>query len=197
VKRFYCELRCNLTVQYGNGVAESGCSIEYGACMTVLTSIKYLDERQIPYEHKSFPSTTEKGAANVARALGFRERQMVKTLVFESDKGEAALIMVGGDQSAISGHLKKVLGSRNISMCNPERVIEITGYPIGSIPPFHWQPSGFRTFLEASLINEEVLGVGTGCWGEEILIKPQDLIRASNAIVVNLTDRDKPATIEQ
>jgi Cys-tRNA(Pro)/Cys-tRNA(Cys) deacylase len=164
--------------------------------MTVLNSIKYLDERKIPYVHRSFPSTTEKGAANVARALGFRERQMVKTLVFESDKGEAALIMVGGDQSAISGHLKKVLGSRNISMCEPDRVKAITGYPVGSIPPFHWQPAGFRTFLEASLMDEEVLGVGTGSWGEEILIKPQDLIQASNAVVVNLTDRDKPITTE-
>jgi Cys-tRNA(Pro)/Cys-tRNA(Cys) deacylase len=162
--------------------------------MIELASIKFLDERQIPYKHCSFPASTEKGAANVARALGFRERQMVKTLVFESDKGEAALVMVGGDQSAISGHLKKVLGSRNISMCEPERVKEITGYPVGSIPPFHWQPNGFRTFLEASLVDEEILGVGTGCWGEEILIKPEDLIRASRAIVVNLTDRDKPVT---
>jgi Cys-tRNA(Pro)/Cys-tRNA(Cys) deacylase len=164
--------------------------------MVVLNSIKFLDERKIPYEHRSFPATTEKGAANVARALGFRERQMVKTLVFESDKGEAALIMVGGDQNAISGHLKKVLGSRNISMCDPERVKVITGYPVGSIPPFHWQPEGFRTFLEASLIDEEMLGVGTGCWGEEILITPKDLIAASNAIVVNLTDREKPITSE-
>jgi Cys-tRNA(Pro)/Cys-tRNA(Cys) deacylase len=158
----------------------------------ILASIKYLEDRKIPFEHRSFPTTTEKGAANVAQALGFRERQMVKTLIFESDKNEAALIMVGGDQSAISGHLKKILGSRNISMCDPERVKSITGYPVGSIPPFHWQPEGFRTFLEASLLEEEVLGVGTGCWGEEILIKPEHLARASNALIVNLIDRDKP-----
>jgi Cys-tRNA(Pro)/Cys-tRNA(Cys) deacylase len=159
-----------------------------------LLSIKYLLDKNIPFEHRSFPTSTEKGAANVAQALGFRERQMVKTLIFESDKNQAALIMVGGDQSAISGHLKKLLGSRNISMCNPERVKIITGYPVGSIPPFHWQPQGFPTFLEASLLEEDLLGVGTGQWGEEILIAPQDLIKASNAKVVNLTDRDKPVS---
>jgi Cys-tRNA(Pro)/Cys-tRNA(Cys) deacylase len=161
-----------------------------------LPSIKYLDDNEIKYEHRTFPTATEKGAANVARALGFRERQMVKTLVFESDKNECALVMVGGDQVAISGHLKKVLGSRNISMCSPEKVLAVTGYPIGSIPPFHWQPDGFRTFLEASLLQEEVLGVGTGCWGEEILISPSQLVLASKATVVNLTERDQAVFVE-
>jgi Cys-tRNA(Pro)/Cys-tRNA(Cys) deacylase len=152
----------------------------------------FLDEHKVVYKRETFPDTTEKGAANVAHALGFRERQMVKTLVFETDKNECALIMVGGDQNAISGHLKKVLGSRNISMCSPEKVKTVTGYVIGSIPPFHWQPEGFKTFLEESLCSEETLGVGTGCWGEEILITPDELIKASKAIVVNLTDRERP-----
>ncbi len=49
---------------------------------------------------------------------------MVKTLIFESKQGERVLVMVGGDQSAISGHLKKVIGSRNIKLASPETVIE-------------------------------------------------------------------------
>ncbi len=152
----------------------------------------HLDQLHIPYERRSFPPTTEKGAASVARALGFRERQMVKTLIFETDQGERALIMVGGDQSAISGHLKKVLGSRNIRMAGPETVKAVTGYEIGSIPPFHWQPAGFRSFLDASLMQETVLGVGAGRWGEEILIAPRHLLQAARAQVVNLTDRERP-----
>ena len=75
---------------------------------------------------------------------------------------------------------------------NPEVVKETTGYEIGSIPAFGWQPDGFRSFLEASLMSEPSLGTGAGQWGEEILITPQNLIRASRAIVVNLTDRARP-----
>ncbi|HNB25214.1 MAG TPA: YbaK/EbsC family protein, partial [Candidatus Melainabacteria bacterium] len=88
----------------------------------------FLDERNIEYEMRTFPETTEKGAANVARALGFRERQMIKTLIFETAQGECSLVMVGGDQNAISGLLKKALGSRDISLAKPEKVIELTGY---------------------------------------------------------------------
>jgi len=161
-----------------------------------LPAHEYLDTRSIPYERKNFPPETEKGAANVARLLGFSERQAVKTLIFQTDTGERVLVMLGGDQSAISGHLKKAIGSRDIRMADPDVVKETTGYVIGSIPAFGWQPAGFRSFLEASLLKEPILGTGAGQWGEEIMLTPENLVRASNAIVVNLTDRAKPVSGE-
>jgi Cys-tRNA(Pro)/Cys-tRNA(Cys) deacylase len=160
--------------------------------MTQTPAFAYLDQLGIPYRRMAFSVQTEKGAANVARALGFAERAMVKTLIFETDQGERALIMVGGDQNAISGHLKKVLGSRNIKMASAETVVAVTGYEIGSIPPFSWQPPGFRSIIELSLMDEAELGVGTGQWGQEIIITPAHLKLASSAQVVNLTDREKP-----
>ena len=157
----------------------------------MLPSHRHLDERNIPYQARSFPPETGKGAANVAHVLGISERQAVKTLIFEADTGERVLVMLGGDQSAISGNLKKAIGSRNIKMADPEIVKELTGYVIGSIPAFSWQPAGFRSFLEASLLAEPILGTGAGQWGNEIMITPENLLRASGAIVVNLTDRNE------
>ena len=161
-----------------------------------LPSHLHLDKLNIPYEARSFPPETEKGAANVAHTLNFSERQAVKTLIFQVDTGERVLVMLGGDQNAISGNLKKAIGSRNIQMAVPEMVKETTGYIIGSIPAFGWQPSNFRSFLEASLLNEPILGTGAGQWGEEIMITPENLIKASGAIVVNLTDRGNPVFLE-
>jgi len=155
-----------------------------------LQSHLYLDNLNIPYEARSFSPETEKGAANVARVLGFSERQAVKTLIFQVDTGERVLVMLGGDQNAVSGNLKKAIGSRNIQMAAPEVVKETTGYIIGSIPAFGWQPPNFRSFLEASLLNEPILGTGGGQWGEEIMITPENLVKASHAIVVNLTVRE-------
>ncbi|MCM3036937.1 YbaK/EbsC family protein [Bacillus pumilus] len=150
--------------------------------MKVLPAHEYLNQNSIPYEIKTFSSETEKGAANVAAALGFRERQMIKTLIFETGEGEQLLVMVGADQHIKSGKLKKAAGSRNIKMASPEKVLEVTGYRIGSIPPFCWQPEGFRTIIEASLLEEEILGVGAGEWGNEILITPEQLVKASKAV---------------
>ena len=57
-----------------------------------LPSHFFLDRLGIHYEAHSFPTTTEKGAANVARVLGFSEKQAVKTLILvithKSQRGE-------------------------------------------------------------------------------------------------------------
>ncbi|MCH8350893.1 MAG: YbaK/EbsC family protein [Chloroflexi bacterium] len=154
-----------------------------------LPAHSYLDGLAIPYQNLEFPPEIEKGAASVAQALGYNPSQMVKTLIFESGTQERVLVMLGGDRNAISGYLKRAIGSRNIKLAGPESVKEATGYEIGSIPPFHWQPPGFRSFIDALLMDEEVLGVGAGVWGQEIMITPQDLVKASQAVVVNLSQK--------
>ena len=102
----------------------------------------------------------------MAVALGLKEHQTIKTLIFETDKGEQVLVMVGGDQNVISGHLKKVVGSRNIQLASPEKVIQTTGYKIGSIPPFSWQPEGFRSFLDSDMMNETYPCGWSWCMGQ-------------------------------
>lgn len=158
----------------------------------MLPAHEFLDRLGIPYQTATFPPSTPKGASNVAMVLGLKEHQAIKTLIFETDHGERMLVMVGGDQNVISGHLKKVASSRNIQLASPEIVIETTGYVIGSIPPFSWQPEGFRSFLDADMMNETVLAVGAGVWGNEILLTPANLVTASRATVVNLTNRENP-----
>ena len=152
-----------------------------------LPAHKFLDERGIPYTRLSFPTETEKGAASVAAALGYEPGQMVKTLVFETGEGEQVLVMMAADRNAVSGSLKRAIGSRNIRLADGDTVYRVTGYRIGSIPPFHWQPESFRSFIDAPLMREEALGVGAGVWGEEIIITPERLVEASSAIVVQLS----------
>ena len=154
-----------------------------------LPAHQFLDELGIPYQRLSFPADTEKGAASVAGALGYTQSQMVKTLIFGTGSGERVLVMLGGDKNAISGQLKRAVGSRNIQLAGPDTVKQITGYEIGSIPPFHWQPPDFRSFIDAVLMEEEVLGVGAGVWGNEIMITPQNLAKASRAEIVNLSSK--------
>ena len=155
---------------------------------------RFLNEMGLPYNKLTFPPDTEKGAANVARTLGCKPSQMVKTLIFETGNGEHVLVMLAADKNAVSGHLKRAIGSRNIKLAQPETVKRVTGYEIGSIPPFHWQSQGFRSFIDTSLTLEDILGGGAGVWGQEIMIAPQDLVVASNATVANLTNRDRPVT---
>ena len=155
----------------------------------ILPAHLYLDEHDIQYQKLSFSPDTAKGAASVAEALGYTPGQMIKTLIFETSSEEQVLVMLGGDKNAISGQLKRAIGSRNIRLAGPDTVKRVTGYEIGSIPPFHWQPPGFRSFIDATLMQEDILGVGAGVWGHEIMIAPGDLVRASQAEAVKLSEK--------
>ena len=154
-----------------------------------LPAHQYLDQFGIPYQKLTFSPDTPKGAAGVAQALGYQPAQMVKTLIFETGTAEKVLVMLGGDKNAVSGHLKRAIGNRNIRLANADTVLAVTGYQIGSIPPFHWQPPGFRSFVDETLMQEEVLGVGAGVWGQEIIIPPLLLVEAAGAAVVNLSKK--------
>ncbi len=46
----------------------------------------------------------------------------------------------------------------------------------------------FRQIFDVWLMNKPVLGVGTGAWGHKILITPENLVKASGTILVNLTN---------
>jgi len=162
-----------------------------------LPSHKYLESLGISFQTMTFPATTEKGALSVARVLGdaVTPRQVIKSLIFETGTKEVVLVLVGGDQNVVSGSLKKAVGDRNVRMASPERIRDVSGYQIGSIPPFSWQPPGFRTIVDASLLGEPVLAVGSGTWGNEILLSPADLVRAASAQAANLTGSDLPAQV--
>jgi Cys-tRNA(Pro)/Cys-tRNA(Cys) deacylase len=152
----------------------------------------FLDEHQIPYERLTFSLETEKGAANVAQALGYSESQIVKHWYLSRALENGAWWMLGGDKNAVSGNLKRAIGSRDIKLASPEKVIEVTGYAIGSIPHFHWQSPGFRTFIDTILMNEDILGVGAGTWDQEIMILPAELARITGATVLNLSIKQSP-----
>lgn len=69
-----------------------------------LPAHKHLDNRNISYARLTFPPATEKGAANVARTLGYCERQMIKTLVvFETKQVLTEVPFFGHFQAKYEG----------------------------------------------------------------------------------------------
>ena len=159
-----------------------------------LPAHEYLDQNKIPYQRREFPSSTEKGAAQVAEALGYKPSQMVKTLVFESDKGERVLIMVGGDRNAVSGYLKKAIGSRNIKLASLEAVKETTGYEVGSGASASGDIVPFMTVrLERASYT---VSEGVGSFSFNVIARAEDGAAApSSAFTVAIsTPSDTPTT---
>jgi prolyl-tRNA editing enzyme YbaK/EbsC (Cys-tRNA(Pro) deacylase) len=100
-------------------------------------------------------------AAEAAGALGVRQEQIVKSLVFRgAHSGRPVLALVGGASRVDSGLLAAALGEP-VERANADWLREQTGFAIGGIPPLgHSAP--LRTVADAALARLELLWAAAG-----------------------------------
>lgn len=73
-------------------------------------------------------------AHSSASALGVEPARIVKSLVF-SVMGEPVIALVPGDRRADMRAVASVLEVKKVRMADPEKVLEWTGFKVGSVPP--------------------------------------------------------------
>lgn len=88
-------------------------------------------------------------AQEAAAALGCEVGQIVKSLVFADDAGEALLVLAAGDVRVDVERVAAVHG-RGVSMADAAFVRAAAGYAIGGVPPFG-HTTGLPTLIDASL----------------------------------------------
>ncbi len=100
--------------------------------------------------------------AEAAEALGVTPEQIIKSVLFLAD-GEPALVIANGLSRIAWKGLADYLGvsRRRLKTANAEKVQEITGYVVGSVPPFGHKEQ-IRTIVERSVYDQAVVYGGGG-----------------------------------
>jgi Cys-tRNA(Pro)/Cys-tRNA(Cys) deacylase len=77
-------------------------------------------------------------------------------------------------------------------MATEEEVLEVTGYRVGTVSPFGMKNQP-KVLIDASVLQEEEVSIGSGVRDTAIILKSTDLRRAlKDAQVVTLTE-DSPS----
>jgi prolyl-tRNA editing enzyme YbaK/EbsC (Cys-tRNA(Pro) deacylase) len=100
--------------------------------------------------------------ADAADVMGVQPDQIIKTVLFLSD-GEPVLVIASGLARIEWKRLADYLGvsRRRLKTGNAEQVRAITGYVIGSVPPFGHKEK-MRTIVEQSVYDQSVVYGGGG-----------------------------------
>lgn len=153
-------------------------------------AMRILDGLKIPYETSSYEDDGEhelaKGAAlRLAEKIGVQPECVFKTIVMRTENKEICVFC----QSAVSEiNLKKArnaAGCKEISPVKPEELLGLTGYIRGGCSPLGMKRK-FRTFIDETVLLCDFICISGGQRGIQIKLKPDDLIKACNAVVCDL-----------
>ncbi len=153
-------------------------------------AMRILDGLKIPYEVSSYEDDGEhelaKGAAlRLAEKIGVQPECVFKTIVMRTENKEICVFC----QSAVSEiNLKKArnaAGCKEISPVKPEELLGLTGYIRGGCSPLGMKRK-FRTFIDETVLLCDFVCISGGQRGIQIKLKPDDLIKACDAVVCDL-----------
>ncbi|HIP71885.1 MAG TPA: YbaK/EbsC family protein [Anaerolineae bacterium] len=123
--------------------------------------------------------TPTKTVTDAAAALGVQPEQIIKSVLFLAD-GAPVLVITNGLTRIRYKALADFLGlsRRRLKMADAAQVLAITGYVVGSVPPFgHLQP--IRTVVDTAvtqLPHTHIYG-GGGDINALLQITPAELLR--------------------
>ncbi len=144
----------------------------------------YLHERGVPFDVCIHPRTFTSIAE--ARALGVEADEVLKTLVVDTSRGHAVLVLPASRR--IDMHrVREALGDRHAKLATEEEIArDYPEFELGAIPPLGSllnQP----TFVDATVLDHETVVFAAGVQTESLKVRTEDLFRGEDARAALLT----------
>lgn len=117
-----------------------------------------------------------------AARSGLRPRQVAKSLLLDLDGQAHALLVVAGDRAADFAALRRHFGVRSVRLADPETVLAVTGYRIGTVTPLALASPELPVLVGASLATEPEVSLGIGLPGQHVRLAGADLAAAIGGV---------------
>ena len=126
--------------------------------------------------------------ADAARVLAVETDEIVKSLVFLVN-GEPLLVINNGlarvDRKKVAAHLG--VGQKRVKFASPDQALSISGYVVGSMPPFgHRRP--LPTLVDTMVMDWETVYGGGGGIDAMMRVTTTELIRVTDAQVISISE---------
>src|SRR5258706_3230627 len=139
--------------------------------------------------HKKPVNSFEEAASHRNQRPG----QIVRSILFQIRPEEFLMVLMAGPAQIDWKSLRKFVGRSRVRMATEEEVLEVTGYKVGTVSPFGMK-NQVRRLIDASVLKEAEISIGSGIRNMAIIMKSEDVQRAlGNSEVVSLME-DAPPT---
>lgn len=125
---------------------------------------------------------------DAARALNVEPDQIIKTLVFRV-RQEPCLVINNGtarvDRSKLAARLG--VGKKQVKFASAGEALDITGYIVGSMPPFGHRQK-LATFIDPDVMGFEWIYGGGGDINAMLRLSPAELLRVTAAELLPVSE---------
>jgi Cys-tRNA(Pro)/Cys-tRNA(Cys) deacylase len=140
-------------------------------------------------EHRVF--LHEKPVSSFEQAASDRNQrpeQIVRSILFQIRPEEFLMVLMAGPAQIDWKSLRQLVKRSRVRMATEEEVLEVTGYKIGTVSPFGLK-NQVRVLIDASVLKEEEISIGSGIRNMAIIMKSTDVRRAlGDAEIVQLAE---------
>lgn len=132
-----------------------------------------------------YDPNAERVGLQAAEAMGVPPGEVFKTLMAELD-GRPVCAIVPSDEEVNMKKLAAALGGKSAHMMKPADAERLTGYKVGGISPLGQRKPVPAALDEMAQLYDEIFLNG-GQRGLQIRIRPDDLAKALDCVVADLT----------
>ena len=152
-------------------------------------AVRLLERLGIPHELRDYEVDPEDLAAeSVAAKIGMPPEQVFKTLVVRGDRRGVCLAVVPGGSRLDPKALAKLTGDKKVEPVLLKEVEPLTGYVRGGVTALACKKP-YPVYLDESARSFDLISISAGTRGLQILMAPDDYIRAVDARVASIAMR--------
>ena len=148
---------------------------------------RILDDLKINYKLMEYPVDEEHlDAVHVAKEVGMPPEQVFKTLCVRGDRTGVIFAVIPGNGELDLKALARVSNNKSCEMVHLKEVLPLTGYIRGGCSPLGAKKD-YPVFMDETMILWDEIAISAGQRGMQIIANPEDLARATHAVVAALT----------
>ena len=154
---------------------------------------RILESLGIPFDLKEYEvDPDDLSALSVANKVGMPPEQVFKTLLTTGGHGDYIFAVIPGDAELDFKKLAKAAGMRSAEMVPLKELQPLTGYIRGGCTVFGAKKP-FPVYVDETVILFDQISVSAGARGAQLLLTPEDYLRAAEAQTADLTKAPAPA----
>ena len=151
---------------------------------------RFLESHGIPFELLEYELDPEDlSAITVAKKIGMPPEQVFKTLLTTDGRGDDAFAVIPGDAELDFKKLARAAGLRKAEMAPLKDVQPLTGYIRGGVTIFGAKKA-YPVYVDETLILFDRISVSAGTRGTQVILTPDDYLRAARALSVPVETAD-------